>query len=195
MKSLIYSTVLALLLMPSSPAQTPNVPTPPGGTGGKSGRITDEETKNLLWDCTLPGGNYTVAIGKITSVSTHQYVVKTPTQTATAAPLPTRVYEVNIATDSAMVTRFYYIETAVDGGALSTVKTGFDRVTQVADQAADRTGAVKFWQMVQKDYPLSTHAHTIEYRLESMDDLNRLFASVKRAWTTSKGVRFAIVNQ
>jgi hypothetical protein len=48
---------------------------------------------------------------------------------------------------------------------------------------------------VQKDYPLSTHAHTVEYRLETLDDLNRLYGSVKRSWLTGKGARFTIVNQ
>jgi hypothetical protein len=158
-------------------------------------RVKDEETKDHWWDCSLPGGNYCLSIGKITSVSMHQYIVKTPTQAASATPLPTRVYEVNIATDTAMVTRFYYIETATDGGSLSTVKTGLDRLGEVANQAAERTGTAKYWQMVQKDYPLSTHAHTIEYRVESMDDLNRLYGSVKRSWLTGRGARFAIINQ
>jgi hypothetical protein len=196
MKTTLCSSLLALVLLQGltvhSLAQSP----PPAPAANKgSGKVSDEETKDHWWDCTLPGGNYCISIGKITSVSMHQYIVKTPTQAATAMPLPTRVYEVNIATDVALVTRFYYIESATDGGTLSTVKTGLDRLGEVANQAADRTGTAKYWQMVQKDYPLSTHAHTIEYRLESMDDLNRLYGSVKRSWLTGRGAKFTIVNQ
>ena len=200
MKTLLCSSLLALafgqLTISSSLAQAaPAAPTAPAANANNKGRVADEETKDHWWDCSLPGGNYCISIGKITSVSMHQYIVKTPTQTASAAALPTRVYEVNIATDVALVTRFYYIESATDGGSLSTVKTGLDRLNQVADQAAERTGTAKYWQMVQKDYPLSTHAHTVEYRLESMDDLNRLYGSVKRSWLTGRGARFTIVNQ
>jgi hypothetical protein len=195
--SLLATSLLTSLLLTAS-AQTPAAPAAPAAPGGSkanSGRVSDEETKDHWWDCSLPGGNYTVSIGKITSVSMHQYIVKTPTQAATALPMPTRVYEVNIATDTAMVTRFYYMETATDGGALSTVKTGLDRLNEAGNQAADRTGTAKYWQLVQKDYPLSTHAHTIEFRLESLDDLNRLFGSVKRCWMVGRGARFSIVNQ
>jgi hypothetical protein len=197
MKTLLYSTLLSLTVLQglTSIGFAQGAPAAPAANTAKDSRFKDEETKDHWWDCSLPGGNYCISIGKITSVSMHQYIVKTPTQAGSAVPLPTRVYEVNIATDAAMVTRFYYIESATDGGTLSTVKTGLDRLTEVANQAADRTGTAKYWQMVQKDYPLSTHAHTIEYRLESMDDLNRLYGSVKRSWLTGRGARFAIVNQ
>ena len=165
----------------------------PAKTSG--GNISDEETKDHWWDCSLPGGNYCISIGKITSVSMHQYIVKSPTQTPGAVPLPARVYEANIATDAALVTRFYYIEAAVDGGAASAIKTGLDRLNQVADQAAERTGSTKFWLQVQKDYPVTTHAHTVEYRLDSKADLDRLYGSVKRSWTVGRGARFTIVNE
>lgn len=170
-------------------------PAPAAPAAPASDRVKDEETKNGWWDCTLPGGNYTIALGKITSVSIHEYVVKSPSQTPGAVPLPARVWEVNIATDAAVVPRFYYVEAAVDGGQSSAVKTGLDRLNDLANKGAERTGTVKFWQMVQKDYPLSTHAHTVEFRLESRDDLSRLFGSVKRAWQTGRGARFTIVNE
>lgn len=170
----------------------------PGSTttpSAKKDGVKDEETKDHWWDCTLPGGNFTVHVGKITSVSMHQYIVKSPAQSANAAPLPSRVYEVNVATDTAQVTRFYYIESAVDGGQSNIVKTGIDRLNDVANRVADKTGSAKFWQLVQKDYPQTTHAHTVEFRLDSKDDLDRLFGSVKRSWMVGRGARFTIVNQ
>ena len=185
----LLSLGLTWFAQAQAPAQPAAAPAP------ASDRVKDEETKNGWWDCTLPGGNYTIALGKITSVSIHEYVVKSPTQTPGAVPLPARVWEVNIATDAAVVPRFYYVEAAVDGGQASIVKTGLDRLNDVANKAAERTGSVKFWQMVQKDYPLSTHAHTIEFRLESREDLGRLFGSVKRAWQTGRGAKFTINNE
>ncbi len=170
-------------------AQTPAAP------AKSTSKVSDEETKTGWWDCTLPGGNFTVGIGKISSVSMHQYIVKSPTQSTSAVPQATRVYEVNVASDTAMVTRFYFMESASDGGALSSVKTGIDRLGDLANQAAERTGTAKYWQMVQKDYPLSTHAHTVEFRIESLDDLNKLYGSVKRSWLSGRGAKFTITNE
>jgi hypothetical protein len=184
-----YSQAQGIPGAPSQPNQNQN------NNASNSGRITDTETKDGWWDCSLPGGNYCISIGKINSVSMHEYVVKSPAQSPTAVPQPARVWEVNIGTDSALVSRFYYIEAASDGGSLNTVKTGLDRLNDVANQAAERTGTVKYWQQVQKDYPLSTHAHTVEFRLETKDDLLRLFGSVKRSWLLGRGARFSVAAQ
>ncbi len=159
------------------------------------GRVSDEETKDGWWDCTLPGGNFCVGLGKISSVSIHEYAIPMPTQLPGAVPLPSRVYEVNVGTDTALVARFYFVEAATEASALNVTKTALERVNQVANEAANRTGTLKLWQMVQKDYPQTTHAHTVEFRLESREDLNRLYGSVKRAWLTGRGARFSIINQ
>lgn len=199
MKRILPALATTLLVWTSFTLSCGAQTTPATGGGAKTpasgNKISDEETKDHWWDCTLPGGNYCISIGKITSVSMHQYIVKAPTQSPTAVPLPSRVYEVNVATDAALVTRFYYIEAATDGGIANTVKTGLDRLNDVANQAAERTGSVKYWLQVQKDYPTTTHAHTVEYRLDSLDDLNRLYGSVKRCWLVGRGARFTIVNE
>lgn len=197
MKTILAAFILLVIIAshPTTSAQAQNVPGSTSTPAAKKDGVKDEETKDPWWDCTLPGGNFTVHIGKITSVSMHQYIVKAPTQSAGATPLPSRVYEVNVATDTAQVTRFYYIESAVDGGQSNIVKTGIDRLNDVAGRLADKTGSAKFWHLVQKDYPQTTHAHTVEFRLDSKEDLDRLFGSVKRCWMVGRGARFTIVNQ
>ncbi len=184
-------------------AQNPGTPANPSGAAGTAqgqnqrgtsapGRIVDEENTTGRWDCSLPGGNFTISLGKILGTSIHQYVVPTPTTTASPVPLPTRVHEVNIATDGALVVRFYFVESATDASMLNVTQTALARVNQVANEAANRAGTVKPWQMVQKDYPMSTHAHTVEFRVETLDDLHRLYGSVKRSWITGKGAAFSV---
>ncbi|MBP7948010.1 MAG: hypothetical protein KA004_00040 [Verrucomicrobiales bacterium] len=204
MKRLLFPALLILGFLAGFTWFTQAQGARPGGTNPAAAnnnaesnpeRIRDVQTTDHWWDCTLPGGNFCISIGKISSVSIHEYAVPVPTQTPGAVPLPSRVFEVNIGTDTALVARFYYVEAATEASALNVTKTAIERINQVANEAASRTGTLKLWQMVQKDYPNTTHAHTVEYRLESRDDLNRLYGSVKRAWLTGKGARFTIVNE
>jgi hypothetical protein len=154
--------------------------------------ITDNVTNDGRWDCSLPGGNYTLALSKIVSTSIHTYLVPTPTTTAAPAPLPTRVQEVNVTTEGSVRVRFYYVESATDASAFNVTKTALERVTQVANEAANRAGALKPWQMVQKDYPQTTHLGTVEFRVASQEELNRLYGSLKRSWITGKGAQFSV---
>lgn len=138
--------------------------------------VTDTEGPPAYWDCTLPGGNYTVALSRISVVSLHEF------------NLPGgRVTEMNIVTEGAGLARFYYMEAALPGGGTATAEVAKARVTELANTAADRTGTDKSWQKVQKDYPLATHAHTIEFRLQNKADLLALHASAKKAWMNNKG--------
>jgi hypothetical protein len=73
------------------------------------------------------------------------------------------------------------------GSALSAADVVKDRVTEVADTVAERTGTEKVWRKVQKDYPIATHAHTVEYRLQSKEDVQQIHASVKGAWMSGRG--------
>jgi hypothetical protein len=40
---------------------------------------------------------------------------------------------------------------------------------------------------VTKNYPTTTHAHTVEYRLESKAEISKLFDSADRAFRTGQG--------
>ncbi|HWB07090.1 MAG TPA: hypothetical protein VG796_28965 [Verrucomicrobiales bacterium] len=166
-------------------AQIPNnVPGNPAGTGNNPGtKATDAENKTGFWDCSVPGGNFTIALGKIASVSIHEFNI-------TGA----RVTEVNVDTEGSVCARFYFIEPIKIGGALSAAEVAKERITELADTAADRTGTDKVWRKVQKDYPLATHAHTVEYRLQSKDDVSAIHASAKGAWMSGRGRTIKIVD-
>ena len=164
MKSLPFLLFLACARLAS--AQTP----------APASSLTDAEAQNSFWDCTLPGGNYTVLLNKISVVSLHEF------------NLPGgRVTELNIVTEGDALARFYFMEAALPGGGTAAAEVAKTRLTELAETAADRTGTDKTWQKVQKDYPLATHAHTIEFRLQTKADLTALHASAKRAWMTGKG--------
>ncbi len=44
------------------------------------------------------------------------------------------------------------------------------------------------------DYPIATHAHTVEYRLQSREDLAAIHSSVKGAWMTGRGRSIRIID-
>lgn len=165
------SALLCLLslsaALPSLHAQTAPAP---------GGAVTDSEAKNVFWDCTLPGGSYTVLLNKISVVSLHEFNLTGG-----------RVTEMNIVTEGDALARFYFMEPISVGSALSSADAAKARITELADSAADRTGTDKVWRKVMKDYPLATHAHTIEFRLQNKADLLAIHQSAKTAWMTGKG--------
>ena len=98
-----------------------------------------------------------------------------------------RVTEMNIVTEGAGLARFYYMEAALPGSGSAAGEQAKARILELANTAADRTGTDKTWQKVQKDYPLATHAHTMEFRLQKKENLTTIHSSAKRAWMTGKG--------
>ncbi len=154
-------------------------------TAPKSGSsTTDEAIPTKFWHAMLPGGQYMVALGRISNIGIHEYVAN-----GTA-----RVFEVTVAADGAVVTRFYYMEPMTDKSPLNVGQIVADRIKSTTDEVGKRTGLGDAWQKVVKDYPNTTHAHTIEFRLDYKDDLDALFASLQRAWETGRGSRFKITN-
>ena len=63
----------------------------------------------------------------------------------------------------------------------------FDQVAPEAETAAERTGTDKVWKQVHKDYPIATHAHTVEFRLQNKSNLYAIHTSVKSAWMSGRG--------
>lgn len=170
---------LALLaVIATAVGQNPAPQNPPSNNQ----RVSDAENRLNFWDCTVPGGNFTIALGKICSVSIHEFNV-----------IGGRVTEVNVDTEGSVCARFYFMEPMKIGSALSATEVVKDRLTDVLDTAADRTGTDKAWRKVQKDYPIATHAHTVEYRLQNKEDLSAIHGSVKSAWMTGKGRTIKIV--
>jgi hypothetical protein len=142
---------------------------------------TPASTKRGVWQAELPGGKYIVRLSAITAISMHEYVVDNAA----------RVTEVNIGTAGAEYVRFYYIEPNIPAKAPDGIgQSTLNLLQEKAEDASNRVGADDAWKKVVKNYPTTTHAHTIEYRLSSKDALSKLFDSVQHAWLDDHGGTF-----
>lgn len=138
-------------------------------------------TKIPLWICNTPGGTYEVALRAIVSVSSCEYI----------ADGVVHVDEVNIDTGGNMCVRFYYLEPVTPNSPIGLGQSAVDKAKEIAQQAADRTGQ-DVWKKVVKNYPTSTHAHTIEFRVDSKDDLLTIFTSAEKAFRTATAATISV---
>lgn len=137
---------------------------------------SDQEGRKGYWEANVGGGNYVVALGRISSVSRHQYVLD-------GALI---VDEVTVDTTGQALARFYHIKPITAGVSGSASAQAAERALALVEGAAQRAGS-DLQNMVQKKYPLTTHSKTIEYRVLSEAQLGVLYQSVKTAWQTGQG--------
>jgi hypothetical protein len=174
MKSLL---VLLLLAAPVF-AQTPTAPAAPAATAPTP---TGTNTSRPLFRCTLPGGVYEVAVGAIIAVTSHEYVVDGAA----------RVTEVNIDTAGSLLARFYFLEPAKVNAPAGLGAGTIEKAQQLFQEAANRSGQ-DVWKKVVKNYPTTTHARTVEYRLNSIEDLNKIFSSAEEAFRLGKNTMIKV---
>ncbi|MEO8045570.1 MAG: hypothetical protein ABI674_11755 [Spartobacteria bacterium] len=137
------------------------------------------------WRCELPGGTYEVAIRAIVSVSSHEYIVDGAA----------RVNEVNVDTQGNMAVRFYFIEPTAAKSPLGVGQSAVDRMSDLAKEAGQRVGADRIWERVVKTYPTTTHAHSVEYRVESEEQLKQIFTSAQSAFESGVTAIFKLEDQ
>ena len=122
---------------------------------------------------------------RISAISRHQYVLD-------GAVI---VDEVTVDALGQALVRFYFLSPISDAMAGNAVGNAVSRVVErgreVADGAAGRAG-VDIQNMVVKKFPETTHAKQIEYRLHSAEELTGLYNSVRTAWESGRGRKFAI---
>ncbi|CAN5700531.1 hypothetical protein BH20VER1_BH20VER1_11730 [soil metagenome] len=173
----IWSALLLLALCSTAFAQTPS-PAPPA-TPSPAATPADPPLvdRQPVWRCELPGGVAEVAVRSIVSVSSHEYVVDAVS----------RVVEVNIDTLGHMALRFYYIEPQTPAAPTGAGQSAFDRARELAKDLSGRTGMDATLRRAAKNYPTTTHSHTIEYRLESEEQLQRILASASAAFRSGTG--------
>jgi len=147
----------------------------PGSTPG----ATPAPTNILMWRCNLPGGSYSVALRAIVSVSSHEYLVDGVA----------RVTEVNIDTVGNALARFYYIEPTTPNSPIGLGTATIEKAQQLLQEGAARTGQ-DVWQKVIKNYPTTTHAHTIEYRVADKNTLSALYTSAEGALRLNQNTVF-----
>jgi hypothetical protein len=172
MKTLL--TALGLFAVVSLHAQTAPGQQPTGQAGQQ-----DEVTRDGLWQGQLKGGNYIVRCNSIIALSKHEYV----------SDSVARVVEVNVTLNSAQIVRFYFLEPVkVEGSNMVNAgQQALDRARSAVESAAGRVSPSLTEPKVVKNYPASTHAHTVEFVLKDEARLNSLFGSLERSLRTGQG--------
>ena len=171
MKSFFLPAVFLAALSGSALSQSPS----PSPTPDPTGRVP-------LWICVTPGGTYEVALRYMVSVSSSEYIVDGVA----------RVNEVNIDTAGNMAVRFYYIEPMTPNSPIGLGQSVINKAQEAAEAAASRTGQDETWKKVVKNYPTTTHSHTIEYRVDSKDDLDKIFVSADQAFRTARATTYVV---
>lgn len=143
--------------------------------------VNDDQNNIRRWQCSLPGGEYAVGLGSITSVSKHSYVLDGTLL----------VTEVTVDTTGTALARFYYIEPITKDTTFNALDRLQKRAEELRQRGQNRTGT-KADEMAQKSYPTTTHARTIEFRIMNEVELNALYSSLYRAWISGKGRTFRI---
>ncbi|GHC63508.1 hypothetical protein [Roseibacillus persicicus] len=144
---------------------------------------TDEEDLKRFWQLSLPDGHFMVALDRIASISRSSYLLDGGLI----------VTEVTIDTVGNSLCRIYQITPAAESSQVSSAQRLTQRARDLTGRAKEVTGA-DIETMVQKNYPTTTHAKTVEYRVKERATLDALYASLNKAWRDGKGRRFAIAN-
>lgn len=151
-------------------------------TAAPSGQTTPQDTvtQDGLWQGKFNGGNYVVRCNAIIALSKHEYI----------SDGVARVVEVNLTLNSAMIVRFYFLEPYKPESGSSTAGAAtqaLDRTKGLFEQAAGRVSPDLANPKVVKNYPASTHAHTIEFSLKDEARLTALYGSLERSFRTGQG--------
>lgn len=174
MKSLLTALSLLFALVSASAQSAPGQS--PTGQGGQQ----EETTRDGLWDGRMKGGNYIVRANSIIALSKHEYVGNGVA----------RVVEVNITLSSSQIVRFYFLEPMKLENGSGLVNAGtqaIERAKGLVEQAAGRVSPTLTEARVIKDYPNTTHAHTVEFAIKEEAKLNSLFQSLERSFRTGIG--------
>ncbi len=129
----------------------------------------------VLFRAKLPGGTYEVGVHSIVAVTSHEYLVDGIA----------RVTEVNIDTTGSLLARFYYLEPVQPNSPLGLGQATLDKAQELLKQAAEKTGQ-DAWKKVVKNYPTTTHARTVEYRVVEKDQLNKIYEAAEEAFRLQK---------
>jgi hypothetical protein len=147
-------------------------------------RVKELETPSnkRFWQCNINGSELMVAVDRIGSISKTQYILD-------GGLLCTEVTIDTLGGQS--LTRIYHVVPATEGMAANAATKLVERAKEVVDKNAGRAGT-KMHEMVQKTYPATTHAHTVEFRVMDVQDLEALYSSLKATWVSGQGRTFTI---
>ncbi len=147
-------------------------PTSPTGTS------SDQESNPAFWQASFAnGGHYLVKLNHINCASKHEYI----------SDGAARVVEVTIGTDTAVVARFYFFEPVGKDTPIAAGQVIINRATDISQQIGSRVSPTAGKLNVVKNYPVSTHAHTVEYAVQDEATLSSLYGSLMTAINSGRG--------
>lgn len=142
----------------------------------------ESQSNPRFWQCNINGGEVMVAVDRIGAISKSQYLLD-------GGLLCTEVTIDTLGGQS--LTRIYHVVPATEAVATNAATKIVARAKEVVENNSARAGS-RLHEMVQKSYPNTTHAHTVEFRVMDLQDLDALYASLKATWTSGKGRTFTI---
>jgi len=182
------STLIVVLCMVTLQARAQNqtqTQTPAADGSTTNSKTQDTPQPNRFWQASLGGGDYMVALDRISAISRHKYLLDGGIV----------VDEVTVDALGQALVRFYFLAPLTDvtkGSHAGTTASGIvDRARELVDKAADNAGTDAH-NMVIKKFPETTHAHEIEYRVDSADILTALYTSVQTAWVSGHGRKYSV---
>ena len=180
------STLIVVLCMVTLQAGAQNQTQAPAASGtATNSKSQDTQQPNRFWQATLSGGDYMVALDRISAISRHKYLLDGGIV----------VDEVTVDALGQALVRFYFLAPLTEvmkGSHAGTTAAGMvDRARELVDKAADTAGTDAH-NMVIKKFPETTHAHEIEYRVESEEILTALYTSVQTAWVSGHGRKYVV---
>ncbi|MGE9269471.1 MAG: hypothetical protein ACQKBU_01600 [Verrucomicrobiales bacterium] len=136
----------------------------------------ESDSPKRFWQASLPSGHYMVALDRISNISMHEYLLDGNLV----------VNEVTVDTTGRALARFYYIEPLAESMKRNEVTRTLDKGRGLIERAGQRLGSDAH-NMAQKNYPTTTHAGMIEYRILHLEDLDALYDSLRKAWQNGRG--------
>lgn len=148
----------------SQPPTNPTNPAPPRSSG-----------PSLIALC-LAGGKIAIDLKTISAIGLHSYTVD-----ATS-----RVWELTVDNGGSSLLRIYSVTTiSPNEPALDMAKVELESLAESVSKAV----GLDVWAKVQKTYPTSTHAKTVEYRVKTVKELLQLRKLLFKAWTSGTAGR------
>jgi hypothetical protein len=86
-----------------------------------------------------------------------------------------------------VVARFYFLEPVGKDTPIAAGQVLINRAQDVSQQVASRVSPSAAQLQVVKNYPASTHAHTVEYVVQSAAALDSLYSSLMGAISSGRG--------
>ncbi len=142
-------------------------------------KITDEDNQTQFWIGKMSEGECMVHLSRLNGVFMHRYVLDNACM----------VYEVTLVISGNTPIKFYYMQMLGKNSGINAVKNVTNRISELGGEASRRlTGSeINPETTVAKAYP---NTNSVEYRLATLDQLNKLYASIVRAWKNGRGRTF-----